>query len=225
MQVKVIDGIDLETGEIIDDSVIPSSPPMIEEVEIDHDLEERVGFIDKLWPDLLHHFDSDRSGYLIVPVETNVVSIQTPIAIRFQFNGNNLQLTSPVITQIKTFNLKNWLDIDKLIDTESMEDILKQHKQAFKLNWKFRKETPYALAKMTANSLSHKLFKVVMLSKVDAHFYSRLDKKVLLGESLVEKLLHKGNDYVITEKDSERHLYCYQSLLETKTVNEIVALL
>jgi len=221
---KIVDGIDIETGEVVDPNVVPQYE--IEEVHDDQGRIEKAGIINKIWPDLMVHFDSDDSGYIIIEDTTSHAQTTVPITIRFEYKNKTIFLKSPVLTQIKSFNVeKQFVDIDKYIDEKELTKLSPEEKKRFRATMTFRKLTPFMLASAVSDVLQTRIYRIIMIIKKDVMLYSRLDKKVLLGESLIEKIIRKGDGFIVTEKDGEEKYYLYQSVLETKSTTEIIELI
>jgi len=223
---KILDGIDLETGEIINPEAQAFEQPNLEEVDSNPDLDERIKLLSWVWPRQLITFTDDKNGYISCEVMNWHANVKMSITLKFKFNRKKLTIfangSEHHSIEIPT---KMIFDIDSL-KTGGIELIqsVKGGHLMYKATFNFRKRIN-DLAYEHVHFLQHKLYKITMLAKIDAQIYARLDHKVLVDESLIEKIIEKKPTHVLTTKNGEKFVYLYQSVLEEKTPSEINKLL
>lgn len=220
---KIVNGIDLDTGEIVDSEANDVEDHEFEEVEVNPKREENVKLISYIWPKDFA-FDTDTTGFIYIMARNWHAGIEVPVSLKFEFVKKKLFVFVNGSKHQNIYIETNMiLDIDKL--KEGIEVIqVPKGTLMYKRTFNFRART-IKLGTDHINLLQHKLYKLVMMTKMDAQIYSRLDAKVLVGESLIERVIEKKPTHVITDKNGEKTVYYYQSVLEEKTPKQIAALI
>jgi len=224
---KIVNGIDLDTGEIVDaDAAIEAGETeSITEIDSNPDLDEKVELLSYIWPKKLISFVDDKSGYISCETMNWHADVKMSISLRFDFAKKKLSVF-PNGSRNHSIEIptKMIFNIDSL-KAGSIELIqVPQGHLKYKATFNFRKRIN-DLAYDHVNFLQHRLYKITMLTKIDAQIYARLDHKVLVDDSLIEKVIDKKPTHVLTTKNGEKFVYLYQSVLEEKTPAEIKKLL
>lgn len=225
---KIVNGIDLETGEIVDPeaAIATGEAESITEIESNPELDKRVKLLSYIWPNKLTSFVDDHSGYLSCETMNWHADVKMSISLRFSFNKTKL-VVFPNGSQHRSIEIltKMIFDIDSLKagSIELIQKVPDGHKK-YKNTFNFRKRIG-ELAYDHVNFLQHRLYKITMLAKIDAQIYARLDHKVLVDASLIEKVIDKKPTHVLTVKNGEKFVYLYQSVLEEMSPAEIKKLI
>lgn len=221
---KIIDGIDLETGEIVDPEATPHEN-VITEIESNPELDKKIKLLSYIWPKNAISFIDDHNGYLNCETMNWHADVKMSISLRFSFRKNKLSVY-PNGDQHRSIEIptKMIFDIDSLKSGGiELIQVPKGHLK-YKATFNFRKRIG-ELAYDHVNFLQHRLYKITMLTKIDAQIYARLDHKVLIDDSLIEKVIDKKPTHVLTTRNGEKFVYLYQSVLEEMTPAEIKKLL